>query len=81
MKNFATILVAVILFGLCLVEKELKQRAIETQISRDVLSKRNDTIKDQRFPEPTTVGLNKTNDEQAIFDFSLNNLATNGSNY
>jgi hypothetical protein len=33
MKSFSTFLVAIVLFGLCLIEKELKKRAVDSQVA------------------------------------------------
>lgn len=39
MKSLSTILIAIILFGLCLIEKELKSRAMDSQMTRAGLTK------------------------------------------
>lgn len=76
MKNFATILVAIILFGLCLVEKELKQRAIETQLAEGTLSNER---KEQPIVLAIPVVQGQTDDQYFTLKLQPNNLAVSDS--
>lgn len=79
MKNFATILVAIILFGLCLVEKELKQRAIETQLAEGTLSSEMKERKEQPIVLATPVLQGQADDQYFTLKLQPNNLAVSDS--
>jgi hypothetical protein len=47
MKSLSTILVAIVLFGLCLIEKELKKRAVDSKIAGENLVSNKTTTPDR----------------------------------
>ena len=79
MKNFATILVAIVLFSLCLIEKKLKERAIENQIATESLSLERDTIKERPVANATSVVSLHSNNQYATLNLQRGNLAVGDS--
>ncbi|TDE13881.1 hypothetical protein [Dyadobacter psychrotolerans] len=85
MKFFSTFFIALFLFGLCLVEKELKRRALESQGAEEdfVESSRNDI---QNFPVPEAAFAGLQNDQNSFTTPKLqlavsdSTSAFNGSN-
>jgi len=58
MKFFSTFFIALFLFGLCLVEKNLKRRALEAQgAEEDFVESTRNNIEDHSVPEAAFAGL------------------------
>jgi len=64
MKSFSTFLVAMVLFGLCLIEKELKKQAVDSRAAgEELMRSKEKNPENYRIPEAALVELQSENGE------------------